>query len=73
MTDSFPSHRRKLVNMHLKGTKEEISNTLAVLASSGCTWVSDNEYYPLYSSGEFAYFLGDVTAPSVLDKEKAGE
>jgi len=56
-------NRRKLADMRLTGTQEEISYTLAVLMFRGCLWATDKEYHPLEEQGQFAYFLEEVSAP----------
>lgn len=62
--------RRKLADMRLTGTKEEISYSLAVLMFRGSLWTTDKMYHPLEEPGQFAYFLSDVTAPiNVPDKK----
>ncbi|MEG4446987.1 hypothetical protein QUB49_35440 [Microcoleus sp. AT9_B4] len=64
--------RRKLADMCLTGTKEEISYTLAVLMFRGCLWETDKKYHPLDEPSHFTYFLQNVTAPvDVPDKQKA--
>jgi hypothetical protein len=66
--------RRKLADIRLTGTEEEISYALAVFMFRGCLWQTDKVYHPLEESGQFAYFLKEVTAPvDVPDKPAKNE
>ena len=58
--------RKKLADIRLVGTKEEIAATKAVLVFRGLDWVTTGTYYPRDdnpSADKFVHFLRDVTAP----------
>lgn len=58
--------RKKLANIKLTGTKDEIASTKALLVFRGWDWTTTGTYYPKDddpSAEEFVHFLRDVTVP----------
>jgi hypothetical protein len=58
--------RKKLANIKLTGTQEEIASTKALLVFRGWDWVTTGTYYPRDddpSADKFVHFLRDVSAP----------
>ena len=58
--------RKKLANIKLSGTKEEIATTKALLVVRGWGWTTTGTYYPRDddpSADKFVHFLREVSAP----------
>ena len=58
--------RKKIADIQLTGTQEEIAVTKAWLVRRGLDWVSTGKYYPRDDdpcADKFVHFLRAVTAP----------
>lgn len=58
--------RKKLANIKLTGTKDEIASTKALLVFRGWDWTTTGTYHPQGddpAAEKFVHFLREVSAP----------
>ncbi|NJS42292.1 hypothetical protein HC766_09245 [Candidatus Gracilibacteria bacterium] len=60
-------YRLMFADVRLTGTRDQIRQTLSLLASVGCEWKTDDKYYPR-GKLESAYYLHKFRGP-LLDTE----